>query len=358
MKLRLAIPSMVLALAVASVALVPAFAQQEDDQTDDHAERDRRYLERYQKPKAPAPPPEEPAEDPREQARYFAYVDDLIRDRNYRVHTGDFYRVQTDDPRIDPKAVAALLDGFREFFDEHLGDRLDLEDYDERSRVYLFWSYHKYNQLLGADFSRQTLRPAGHYGSGFDAVTLHTDSATPGDIPDLAIHEATHQLVDQRISWVRNQVPTWLAEGLACYFGYMQVDADGTFHPNRVGSKQVALLRDEKPGKATGSATRLAVFKKSARQPQGDSIYGQLLWMTEPAQFYGEDTVFHYAAAWLLVHWLLQGDDGVHAEAFLDWVALEAAGKAEPQGLVDALGLSLEEIDEAVIQHAKGLKAR
>ena len=346
----------VLPLAFALLCAHPVAAQYEDEQTDDHAERDRRYLERYRKPADT--PAEDRAIDPREQERYFAFVDDLIRDRNYRAKASEHYRIQSDDPRIDPAGVATLLESFHGFFDEHWGTRLDLEPYDEISRVYMFWSYHKYNKLLGADFSRSMLRPQGHYGSAFDAVTLHTDSGDPGDVPDTLIHEAAHQLIDQRIDWTRGSAPTWLGEGLASYFGYMQVDADGTFHADRVGTKRVVIFRDGKATKPYAPTGRLATFKQGVKDAKGDSIYGRILWMTEPAQFYGTDTLFHYAAAWMLVHWLFEADDGAHAEVFFEWIASEAAGKAEPQHLLDALGLTPAELDTAVVGHARRVKVR
>ena len=84
-----------------------------------------------------------------EEARnaFLEVADKLIRDRDYRAANSERYRVQTDDPRINPKAVAQLLEQFRGFFEQSWAGRAELRPYVEQSRVFLFYSFFKYNQL-------------------------------------------------------------------------------------------------------------------------------------------------------------------------------------------------------------------
>jgi len=346
-----------------AVAALPAWAQTDDEQTEDHAERDRLYMERMRRAHEKAKTPQATEEpDPAEQQRYLAFLDDLVRDRNYRAADGEHYRVQTDDPRVDPRAVVELLERFRAFFDETWSEHLPLEPYDERSRVYLFWSYHKYNQLLQSDFSRKLQRPKGHYGSAPDAVTLHSDSDAPGDLADTVIHEATHQLMDRRIRWANGAPPIWLAEGMACYYGYMLMDADAGFVHDRVGGKQTLLFREGKLPSPTQSEARLAWFRKTMKKlpDGGGTVYPPLLEEDDPEFFYGENADFNYAASWLLVHWLLEGDDGAHAQAFFDWIGKAAAGTVHGSyELGQAVGLErASDLDAAVVAWAKTLKVR
>ena len=105
-------------------------------------------------------------------AEFFERAERLVRDKNYRSDSSSAYRVQSDDPRVDAKAAVALLDSFRAYFDSYWDGRIELDDYDELSRVFLFYSFHKFNQLLAVDFRFNELRPKGHYGWLFDAITL------------------------------------------------------------------------------------------------------------------------------------------------------------------------------------------
>ena len=147
---------LLIALSLVSAWLAgPALAQyEEDEQTDDHSRQDQRYLERYQKKETePAVTPDPTQDRAKAEAEFLAFVDGLIRDRNYRAANSDRYRVQTDDPRVNPKAAAAVLERFRDFFDSFWSRRVEMKPYEKRSRVFLFYSFHKYNQLLGGDFS-------------------------------------------------------------------------------------------------------------------------------------------------------------------------------------------------------------
>lgn len=350
-------PWILLLLALPVLAFAPsAVAQQEEDEKlEDYAEQDRKYLERYQKKEGQgeALSPEEA------EAEMFARVEALIRDRNYAAASSDTARVQTDDPRVDPEAVARLMDSFRSYFESFWADRLELAPYDKPSRVFLFYSFYKYNQLLQGDFRLQTQRPKGHYGSMFDAITLHTDSDSPGDLPDTVVHEAAHQLVDQRLNVTVSDTQPWLSEGLATYFGNMYRDKDGTFVPDAVGGKSAALFRDGKtyPSRLPGAALRS--FRGALKDvDSGDSLYGTLLWLRDPGAFYGYRAELNYNASWLLVHYLFHGADGARADAFIRFLQLERKGQGGPDALLKELGLTLQALDAEVARHAAQIKVR
>jgi hypothetical protein len=343
-----------LALVLSLLLATTAWAQyEEDDRTDDHARQDRRYLQRYQEQ---TPPPDTDEDRARAEAEFFRFVDDLIRDRNYRAANSERYRVQTDDPRLDPESVTELLERFRDWFDAFWSPRIPPKPYEGRARIFLFYSFYKYNKLLHGDFSRSEIRPAGHYGAWFDAVTIHTDADPPGDLPDTLVHEAAHQLLDRCFDWKTGQ-PIWLAEGMASYFGYTFMDKQGTFEPGRVGGKQIALLRTGKVLKGEQARLRLKGFREAIKQGAGgDSIYGDLLASNDPRRFYGGNPAFNYAASWMLVHYLLHGEDGRHRDAFTRYIEAEMRGEGGPDVLYREIGMTPEALDRAVAAYAKTVK--
>jgi hypothetical protein len=344
---------------LALLALVFPAAAQVDDPTDDHSDQDQRYEERLRRSAARS---EEP--DPATQAAaYLAAAEKLIRDRHYRAGESPRYRVETDDPRLDTAAATELLEAFRSHFDRFFEGRLDLAPYEKPSRVFLFYSFHDYNQLLGGDWRFSYQRPKGHYRPDIDLLTLHTD---PDDgahtLADALIHEAAHQLVEQRIFHRGARAPVWLAEGLAEYFGHTWRDSAGAFHPAELGGKSAKLFRDAPPDGKSEARMRLSSFRdavKAIRSERPEArVFTGVIEIDDPAAFYGSNASLHYAASGLLVHWLLVGEDGRHAPAFLRYVQAVAEAGPDASALGQELGLTTTEIESAAGAHVARLEAR
>jgi len=343
-------------------SLSTAALAQSDEQTQDYEEQDRRYYERHiqkEKEKEEDDAQAAPRDRESETAAFLARADELIRDSNYRSSAGRRYRVQTDDPRVDAKAAVSLLDTFRDFFDGYWSDRLELVPYDEQSRTFLFFSFYKFNKLLVGDWRFNVNRPKGHYRPWFDVITIHTD---PGGqtLAETLIHEAAHQLVEQRLFGGGEPTAIWLSEGIASYFGYTLLDGDMTFQSGVVGGKSVRLVRDGPSESAAEARGRLQDFKKELKSmaKEGVSPFDEVLSIRDPAVFYGKDSRRYYTASWLLVHFLLHGDDGAHSDAFLRWLSAEARGEGGAQALYRETGLASQELDAAMAAYVKRLRVR
>lgn len=339
-------------LVLLCAGLLPAAAQYEDDP--DLAEQDQEYYQRY------VDSPERPPSDPAEAAAAFrARAEELIVDKNHRREVSRWYDVRTDDPRLRVDLAAALLDAFHRDFESYWEGRRELQPYDGPSAVFLFYSFFKYNQLLDGDFSRSAQRPKGHYIPALDVLTLHTDADAPGALADTLIHEAAHQMIDQRLYGSGHPPSLWISEGLASYFGYAYRDESGRFHFDQVGGKSVALLRGERPASSREPARRLRAFRDRARRgEQGpDGLVHAVLALREPPRFYFDaDARLNYAVGWLAVHFLLHGDDGRHAGAFAGFLALDADGRGTPEALYAQIGMSRDEFGAALVRHARTLK--
>jgi hypothetical protein len=334
-------------------------AQEPDEQTRDYEDQDRRYYERYLEQQKHEQPPEEPEASPEEQfaAEFLARAEDLVKDRNYWSRSSDRYRVETDDPNLDSKAVLELLESFRAFFEEFWAGRIELEPYEQQSRIFLYDSFYKYNELLGFDARRMPVRPEGHYISVINVMVVNTRSGTPAGFADALVHEAAHQLVDQEIFAGTGGMSTWLSEGLASYFGFTYRDKKGNFQAGRIGGKSTALLKDVPVGASNEGSQRVKELRSALKKLPDDSAFlHELLGAVEPSQFYTGDLMLNYSGAWMVVHFLLHGEDGRYADGFARYIQAEVEGRAGPEVLYDALGTTAGELQDAFVAYVKKVK--
>jgi uncharacterized protein DUF1570 len=338
---------------LALLASVPARAQQDEDpDLEDQRKRDEQYLERYRQREA-APVPTDPAQAAQQ---FLAKADELIRDKNHRSTVSARYRIQTDDPRLDLDAVASLLESFATFFGGLWPG--EPQQPTEPVRVFLFYSYHKYNQLLEADFSRQVVRPAGHYGSAFGALVIHSDPGGSTPLADTLVHEATHQLLDRRVYGSGATRPSiWITEGLASVFEHTLMSEGGKFEAGTVGGKSIALVRGSRPDSKSDARPRLAAVRKALEDPE-TTLALDVVAADEPEEFYGPGALERYDQAWVLVHYLLYGDSGRYREGFLRYLAADATGHGDAATLERECGIDLRALDPALAAHVKSISVK
>jgi len=349
--------ALVALLAVTSVT--PAAAQYGDD--DPALEDQRRRDEAYQRRLAEEQERHAAESDvePDDPARAFLEAAErLVRDKSYRSARTNLVWVQADDVRIDLDGVVARVESFRRWFDAFWSGRIELRPYDAPSRIFLFRSFAKFSELHGGAWRRSWLRPAGHYGTGTDAIVMHTGDDGPAGPEATLVHEVAHQLVTHRLYGGAPAVP-WIAEGLATYFGETATDADGSFLPGKVGAPRRPLVRDgPRPRSEAGAKLDVLNAAFDDREATESPLVERLVRIDDPAVFYGPGVLVHYAASWMLVHWLLDGDDGAHAAAFLAYLERDRAGDGGPDALLEAIGVSGAELDARVRAHARSIRVR
>jgi len=346
-------------LLLATAGLPCAAQYEEDEETEDQRRRDEEYYKRYLQEEE-QPPPAAPADDAELAEAFLAKADELIRDKNHRSVIGARYKIQTDDPRLDLKSVDKLLESFRGFFDAFWTDRAPGRTYDRQGRFFLIYSYHKYNQLVGGDWSRQTVRPKGHYGSMIDAVVIHTDSDRAGGLPNTLVHESAHQLVDQIVYGGTAPPSLWVSEGLATYYENTFMNADGKFEAGVVGGKQISVFRDGGDKAVSDAKMRVRSSREAFRAAaaEDERLLLTVISADDPSEFYGRNPMENYDLAWLLVHFLFHGDDGSHADSFVSYLRLEAEGRGGAEAFLGEIGMTAAELDTAVERHVKSVKVR
>ena len=70
---------------------------------------------------------------------------------------------------------------------------------------------------------------------------------------------------------------------------------------------------------------------------------------------HGGDADLNYGLSWVLVHYLLHGDDGAHATAFVRYLERLGQGEDGPDLLFAELEISPVELDAAMARHVKGM---
>ncbi len=313
-------------------------------------------------PRASEPMPSEPDPAAEEQAKTVAAFKErareLLSDRNYDSATTAHFAVRTDDPRLKTRETADLLESFGAFFDKFWSSRTDLLPWEGQADVLLLYSRYKYDRLYEEPGFPSSKNSVGHYIPYYGVIVAHTDTAPPGDLPGLLVHETAHQLTHKRLFGPEPEnLSTWLAEGLACYFGFTRMDKSAGFEAGEIGGAVPALLRDE-PGVATvGPGKLLSEFKRVLKVTD-PGFLDDLLRTETQELFHVEQELAKYVASWLLVHYMLHGEEGALSGLFVRYIKADLEGKGGAEVLYELTGKSAEALEAGFVAHVKKLKAR
>ncbi|MGH9868872.1 MAG: hypothetical protein ACREAA_11995 [Candidatus Polarisedimenticolia bacterium] len=292
--------------------------------------------------------------DPALAEAFVKAADELIYDKSYDSAVGKHYKVKTDDPRCVARKAVDLLESLREQFDRDWTGKIEMRPYDQVSHIYLFYSRFKYKQLFGEDESQRKASSnlIGHYTPYLDVVAMHTDTVGLAELPDVLVHEATHQLVMQRLYGLDVEPMPWIAEGMANYYGYMLREESGAYVPSKTGSKNVILTKG-KPATGSGLGRDQArAYLKLLKSGEAESLDG-LIRIQDLGRFYAERTMERYAAAWLLVRFLMTADEGSHAAGFAKYLAREIREDTTADDFYKEIKMSADELQTAFTVWAK-----
>lgn len=127
-------------------------------------------------------------------------------------------------------------------------------------------------------------------------------------------HEGFHQFVDAVIG---GDVPVWVNEGLAEYFGHARFTGDGYITGVIPGERLRRL--------------KLLLQQESIRPLE---VMMQIL----PRDWNAELSILNYDQAWSMVHFLAHGDNGRYAAPFTSFLRDVSSGKRREQAWKDNFG--------------------
>jgi tetratricopeptide (TPR) repeat protein len=172
-------------------------------------------------------------------------------------------------------------------------------------------------------------KKAGIFVQGPERSFVALSIETPGDQRYHVIyHEYVHMLMRLNLG----EIPLWLAEGLAEFFGYATL-LDGTSHLGTPGPESLYILKTQPMIPLT-----------------------TLFSVTHDSPYYREQekTGIFYAQSWVLVHYLMFGDKQAHAKQLGEYVMLLRQGVSEQEAATRSFG-DLKALDNSIHNYVDSL---
>ncbi|HEV8120714.1 MAG TPA: hypothetical protein VGQ67_06945 [Candidatus Polarisedimenticolia bacterium] len=289
-----------------------------------------------------------------------AFTETLLKGPNYKEARGDGWRLRTDLPKSALDDVQDAIDFTRRALQEILpgqpASAVDLKDSDVT--LVLFKDMEKYRQVSAFDNVVPERAPTlGEYDREFRLIY-----AAVGDRPipyfaRVMAHEATHHFLAQRLSGSEARLPRWMDEGLAQYIQCLK-PSKGKVRLDELDRGKVSWVR---PATGPNGERGVQVLRKRAetavenlQQNLADVDPGALVDGRLDRHFFDEKGETLYDVSWLLVHFLMNGDEGRHRDAFRAWVL--DSGAKDSATLATATHIPAADLPALLSAHLKGIR--
>ncbi len=208
-----------------------------------------------------------------------------------------------DDARV-AGLVANDLEGVFHVLATELLPGVDLLSESDPLQVVVYRSHAEYLELTSKvamyEWSAGYYSPAG-------LIAFHLEQPSNDAVLSILLHEGTHAFMDRYVVRRGVALPRWLGEGFADYVGNSEIHK-GRLVPGKTLRHKYELSVAGVASVTTGGGFDLDAAKTALRKGKGLGV--QTLLGASREVFYGEDRDLFYASAWLLVHYLRDGEDG------------------------------------------------
>lgn len=273
-----------------------------------------------------------------------ALADRLLAGPLKKELTGEGWVLRTNVRPAERAALAQAIEGAQESFSAVFPG---LPAAGGHSMVLLvFGEEDHFKQVSAFDNLYSRLQPGGAYlPEERVAYTFAAARQAPLRISQNYVrHEVTHHLVHQRLAAGRD-VPYWVDEGIACYVELLRAPKKGKVDRFRFvrGSQAEGSFHWNSP-----ADDYLEAFQRA---------HGRL---PDPARFLegrfdSIDSKLAYGLSWILVHYLLNAEEGKLKEPFIRWMT-GSMGTTDDPGLDAALGRPADQIFSALAAHVDSMK--
>ncbi len=230
-----------------------------------------------------------------------------------------------------------LADGIESFFVAFLeenGARFQLEVGEEKALVYAFSSKEELEKWSKREFHDPMVNNGGFYSPGKREIGIIAHGHDLEEDLSSAYHEAVHMAFDIGLGPnPSTELSTWLNEGLAVYFGDGVIRSDRSYSWGSCSPPEVR---------------RLVVAVSEAIDANESKPLLRRVLAADMKAFTSEGNTFYYGAGYLLVHFLMAGEDGVHRNRFLEFYELErtkGSQSGRPEIFHRKIGLDAEELE-------------
>jgi len=217
--------------------------------------------------------------------------------------------------------------------------------------IMLFRSQDEFNRIAAFDNVFRGPQPAGEYNPRQRTAYTFGSSQSYNHPQRLAVealvHEVTHHLVFQRLAGGDRTPPYWVNEGIASFIQLLKPPHKGELDLTRfVRGRQVQ-------GAFRWMASSSEYLEAYTRRKKEGSLPDLESFLEGKFESLDADTA--YGLSWILVHYLINGEEGRLAEPFTRWM-LGTMGSGKDPGLAAALGLSVEELGRRLDGHVEVMK--
>jgi len=206
-------------------------------------------------------------------------------ERTFKVRT-EHYEVWTDLSQERTQIYADRLETIHAYYSKLFPSHFQ----DRRDRVVIFRTREGYRQYSSLTLNDRVESTLGYFHPKFRQLLLFEDKEdieNPETV-DTLNHEGFHQF----IYGVCKELPRWLNEGMAEYFGATEFNSDGRL--KSAGGLQLGRLAELREYLSQGG--RALSFRSFMTEP--------------PQQFMTGPVSLKYAQAWSMIHFFMRGKKG------------------------------------------------
>ena len=216
--------------------------------------------------------------------------------------SGKECRIKTDLKPKQAKEVPGRIDrycaNFATFYDE-LGLKPKASN---KVVIRLFARYEDYEEFYRRTASGFSDAPAAYFSPSLNGVVSYHDPDNPY-LRQVLFHETSHQYMNRYTS----SAPKWLNEGLAEYFEGWQLAPDGALIERRPPFYDLLLIQEALGEGGKALPIRELIEMEPKRFMEFDQHYPEL------------DGYLHYATAWALTWYFIEGPNAEDRERYLDY---------------------------------------
>ncbi|MCK6480726.1 MAG: DUF1570 domain-containing protein [Planctomycetes bacterium] len=251
-----------------------------------------------------------------EEARKFREEDDKhSKWENRWIVETDHFRIEANIPREAVDRYGELLESFYDYFVKAFQIKLSQREKKNKLPVYLFRRRDEFRKFHDQDTGGRSESLLGYFvpAIGQERLVFFDMAGNRQETIDVMFHEGTHFIIHLAEPTVL--VNRWVHEGCAEYFAACEYDGK-RFRPGLVQDGRLLHFQEMiRAGRVLPLETLLA---GGDPYPAGES----------PVEFGGE----HYAQAWTLVHYLMEGKKGKYRAGFVNFLNLQLLkrGKLSP----------------------------